>query len=54
MTVVAVSVPNRQDFSHCNANVKSPLDEVLRRGSVSVEPESERWLVGSGADVLVT
>ena len=24
---------NRQDFSHCNANVKSLLDEVLRRGS---------------------
>jgi len=45
---------NRKDFSHCNANVKSPLDEVLRRGSVSVKPQWERWLVGFGAEVPVT
>ena len=44
---------NRKDFSHCEANVKSPLDGVLRRGSVSVKPEMARWLVGDGADVLV-
>ena len=30
---------NREDFSHCEANVKSVLDEVLRRGSVSVKVE---------------
>ena len=36
---------NRQDFSHCNANVKSRLDEVLRRGSVSVEAELGLWVV---------
>ena len=30
---------NRQDFSHCEANVKSPLDGVLRGGSVSVGAE---------------
>ena len=42
---------NRENFSHCEANVKSPLDEVLRRGSVSVEPELEGCLVGCGADV---
>jgi hypothetical protein len=39
---------NRKDFSHCEANVKSPLDEVLRRGSVSVEPGLERCLVRWG------
>jgi hypothetical protein len=43
---------NRQDFSHCEANVKSLLDEVLRRGSVSVKPEWGRWLVGDLSDVL--
>jgi hypothetical protein len=30
------------------------LDEVLRRGSVSVKPEWERRLVGYGVEVLVT
>jgi hypothetical protein len=33
------ALKKRQDFSHCEANVKSPLDEVLRRGSVSVGRE---------------
>ncbi len=44
---------NRQDFSHRPADVKSLLDEVLRRGSVSVKPEGERRVVGYAAYVLV-
>ena len=51
---VGPTCSNRQDFSHCEANVKSPLDEVLRRGSVSVKPQWEWWLVGFGAEVPVT
>ena len=49
-----VSTNNRQDFSHCEANVKSPLDEVLRRGSVSVKVDGEQRRVGVGADGLST
>jgi hypothetical protein len=45
---------NREDFSHCEANVKSPLDEVLRRGSVSVEPELGWRLVRWGGDELAS
>jgi hypothetical protein len=48
------SAQNRQDFSHCNANVKSLLDEVLRRGSGSVKAELGRWSCRSGPDVLRT
>jgi len=44
----------RKDFSHCEANVKSPLDEVLRRGSVSVEPELGGRLAGFGSDEVVS
>ena len=48
------SYPNRKDFSHCGANVKSPLDEVLCRGSVSVEPGLEGRPVRCGGDELVS
>lgn len=34
--------------------MKSLLDEVLRRGSVSVKSELERWLVEDGAKVLAS
>lgn len=43
---------NRQDFSHCNANVKSLLDKVLRRESGSVKAKLGRWSCQSGADVV--
>ena len=37
--VTAGEQDNRQDFSDRGAEQKSPLDEVLRRGSVSVKCE---------------
>ncbi len=52
--VLAACQPNRQDFSHCNANVKSLLDGVLRRGSGSVKVELGGWSRRSWADVLET
>ena len=50
----AQSDKNRQDFSHCEANVKSRLDAALRRGS----GEREAWVgaevVQEWGEVLVT
>ena len=50
----SVEYKNRQDFSHCPANVKSRLDEVLRRGSVSVKTDFERWLLEYVANVCLS